>query len=182
MDARARLAVQWLNDADIGQKGHDTAATPFGTSSVRDGISELTTKGVTPAHAARVRALARRARWPPLLANAYELLHDNITEFTLRGWTFLALHNIEKRLDRYVQHGQSQLCDVAIKYEGMGHYRVLCVDPATGRWMQRMDGGSNGYERDHNWDFARTLDPAAVETHEWDPLLPVHDQPLAAPW
>ena len=180
----ARLAARWLEDADIGKKDHDTSKTPFGLASVRDGVPPLLSQSVAPEHAARVRALAWRASWPPLLAHAYQLLNDDKTEFTLRGWTFLSLQSVQLRLQRYVHNGQLRLCDVAIRYEGMGHCRVLCVDTATGRWMQRMDGGGNGYERDHNWNFACALDPAAADTqtHAWDPLLPVHPQPLVAPW
>ena len=179
-----RLAAQWLADADIGEKGHDTSRTPFGLASVRDGVEPLLSQSVAPEHAARVRALARRASWPPLLACAYQLLNDDKTEFTLHGWTFMSLHSVQTRLQQYAQNGQTRLCDVAIRYEGMGHCRVLCVDTATGRWMQRMDGGSNGYEQDHNWNFACALDPAAADAqaHAWDPLLPVHPQPLVAPW
>lgn len=178
----ARLAAQWLTDADIGKQGHDTSKTPFGLASVRDGVEPLLSQRVAPEHVARVQALARRASWPTLLAQAYQLLNDSKTEFTLHGWTFMSVHNIETRLQQYAQNGQLRLCDVAIRYEGMGHCRVLCVDTATGRWMQRMDGGSNGYEQNHNWNFACDLNPAATQTHAWDPLLPVHPQPLVAPW
>ena len=98
-------------------------------------------------------------------------------EFTVRGWTFMSLKKIQDRLGLYAQHGQTRVCDVAIHYEGMGHFRVMCIDNATGLCFQRLDGGANDWDRQHHWDLARRLDPAALaprHLHAWDPLLPLH--------
>ena len=170
-------AARWLNDADIGCKDYDTTQAPFGTASVAGMIDVTALPPPDSAYVAAVAAVARRARWPPLLRHAYGLVGDRATEFTLHGWTFMSLQKIQDRLALYARHGQTRVCDVAIYYEGMGHFRVLCIDTETGRWFQRLDGGANDWDRDHHWQLARQLDPGALaprHLHAWDPRLPLH--------
>ena len=133
MDARARLAVQWLNDADIGQKAMTPPPHPLGHRLCGMGF-QLTTKGhAGPRRACRWRgARAGRLSWP-MRTNCCTIISPNYAG----GWTFI--HNVEKRLDRYVQHGQSQLCDVAIKY-GMGitgAVRGSAADAGCSAWTAR---------------------------------------------
>ena len=135
-------AARWLNDADRMQGLHTTQA-PFGTVSVA-GMIDVTALP-PPTFCVRGGGGRRgaRARWPPLLRHAYGLVGDRATEFTLHGWTFMSLQKIQDRLALYARHGQTRVCDVAIYYEGMGHFRVLCIDTGDGAVVQRLDGGAN---------------------------------------
>ena len=106
-------------------------------------------------------------------------------EFTVSRWTFMAINQVEQRLAHYERSGQARLADLAIQYEGMGHFRVLAVDRKTGRLFQRVDGGANDYERDHNSKFIAALDLSALDAkyfHDFTDDLPSHTHVLVAPW
>lgn len=179
-----RRAAQWLEQGKVGTAGHTSAQAPFGMNSV-DATPFVLGREGDSAYVARVRALAARARWPALVQAAYMVLGDAQREFMKHEWTFSSLCKIEERVAFYAQHGQTRICDLAVRYEGMGHFLVLCVDMSTGRLFQRGDGGGNGWEREHNWKFAKNLDLEALPAahfHEWDPELPLHATPVRAPW
>ena len=65
------------------------------------------------------------------------------TEVTINGFTFLKLSKIEKFKNQY-----PTFVDVAVKYMGMGHVLVVAIYNNT--VFLRIDGGSNGYDREHN--------------------------------
>jgi len=60
--------------------------------------------------------------------------------------------------------------DVATHYLGMGHFWVLAVCTAHGRWFWRIDGGGNGYERQQRYEIYVQLDPCAPRTERTDTL------------
>lgn len=179
-----RQAARWLPH-DKGTVGHDSTQTPFGISST-DQAPLIPGEEGNSGYIARVAEVAMRASWPPMLKYAYMALGHAEREFQKEGWVFSALERIEKRQTLYEKNGQTRVCDLAVQYEGMGHFLVLCLDTRTGKLFKRLDGGGNDYERAHHWEFAKSLDPSVLgEEHfcSWDPQLPVQDLPVAqASW
>ena len=172
-----REAAQWL-PREMGTIGHDSAQAPFGQSST-DSAPLIPGGEGTSEYIVRVEKMATRASWPALLKYAYMALGHAQREFHKEGWIFSSLERLEKRQDLYEQHGQTRVCDLAVQYEGMGHFVVLCLDTRKGRLFKRMDGGGNDFERAHHWEFAKSLNPDGLEEKAhccaWDPLLPVQD-------
>ena len=60
--------------------------------------------------------------------------------------TALHIHACKKEV------GQDRVFDFAFRYIGMGLICVYFVDLKTGQVWRRRDGGSNFYERRHNFD------------------------------
>ena len=172
-------AVRWLEDAAVGRVGHSSANSAFGLNA----IDPLWGRAPSRAIEHRIRRLAKRARWPPLVEAVYMAVGSAEREFIKDEWTFMAVDRIEERLALYALHGQARVCDLAVQYQGMGHFNVLCVDRHTGRMFVREDGGSNGWDVDRNWQFAKNLDVGELDDSHfqvWDPKLPPFTNPVVA--
>ena len=171
-----RGTARWLRAARAGARDYQSTQAPFGVVS-EDQDSLPVPMAATPEGAARVARVAAAARWPRRLKTAYQLFGYADREFQVGDWNFFSLQKIEDRLRLYAAQGQPRICDIAVQYEGMGHFRVMCVDAATGRLFQRLDGGANDYERQHHWDFVRELDLDTVDAtcfYEWNDTLHTH--------
>ena len=175
-----RRAARWLEASTVGTAGHVTTQTPFGIHSAS--TEEFVAGSAAGASSCgRVRELAEAWRWPHFLRAVYTVLGHSDREFTVHGWTFFSLDDIAQRRETYAAN--QRLCDVAARYEGMGHYVVLSVDTGTGKMLQRYDGGSNGYERDATFRFITSVDLGDLDEayfEAWNPRLPVHRDILSA--
>lgn len=114
-----------------------------------------------PEHYRLVDTISKENNWTPLLKYIYVLLGASDREFTYRGFIFLSLHKIQERQKIYQDAGQSQICDLAIKYHGMGWVHVLSLDQKSGSYFVRMDGGSSDWDRDANWKFFKNYSPSS---------------------
>ena len=106
-------------------------------------------KGLTP--------LLNIINLEPILTHMYHLLDSYEREFTFESLTFFSLNEVERRLKIYRKNKQNTICDLATAYYGMGHVIVLTWDIINKKYFLRMDGGANGYDRDHNWKFAMNI-------------------------
>jgi hypothetical protein len=68
------------------------------------------------------------------------------------GFTLLRLKEVHGRFDTY-----DNFTDVGLTYMGMGHVMVLSMDKKSNKFFFRHDGGSNGYERDDNYNKYKTF-------------------------
>jgi hypothetical protein len=80
-------------------------------------------------------------------------------------FTFLSSDEIVKR---NVFGGK--MCDIFITYAGMGWVYVFYYIPKTGMFAQRMDGGSNGYDRQDNYNRFKSdeFDPTSFPKFDGD--------------
>ena len=114
-----------------------------------------------PEHYRLVDSVSKDNGWPVLLKYVYILLGAGNREFTYRGFTFLSLQKIQERQKIYHDVGQDKICDLAIKYHGMGWVHVLSLDRESGQYFVRMDGGSSDWDRDANWKFFKNYSPSS---------------------
>lgn len=98
---------------------------------------------------------------PDELKMIYRILGDPTTEFYFKHWTLLSLQKVVDRYNLVKADGQSRVVDFAIKYGGMGHCVVCAYDPEDGRIFYRHDGGSNGWDREANYEFIKGYTPIA---------------------
>lgn len=177
-----RDASRWLDGAQVGAPDHTTTQAPFGVPS--SSSEPFVPGGATSVDSAQeVRALASDASWPPFLRAIYMVLGFTDREFTKNEWTFFSLRQIRLCMTTLQNHGQTRICDLASRYEGMGHFRILSIDTHTGKFFQRYDGGGNGYERNDNWSFVCALDLDSLDPsyfHDWSPDVPIHQHVVSA--
>jgi len=71
-------------------------------------------------------------------------------EIYINNWTFMSLSNIIEICNKYKLQNINTI-DIAFKYHGMGHIKILFYDPRINSLNFRMDGGSNSYDREYNF-------------------------------
>ena len=86
------------------------------------------------------------------IKNIYQILGDTKKEIYIHNWTILSLDKALENYNLYCSHNQSKIFDIAYTYMGMGHVKVLSCDLDTHLLFFRPDGGSNGYDRDDNFN------------------------------
>lgn len=151
-----------LEKSEFSVAGADTSQVPFfiNDSDKEVSLSDLE-KESTPEYRSLVSNLASKWKFTPHLKHLYLLLCTSNREFTYRGFTFFSLDKIISRLDEYEANDQHCICDIALRYEGMGWVEVLALDTESGKYFVRLDGGSNGYDRQFNWDYYKTYRPSS---------------------
>jgi len=107
----------------------------------------------------KILELSEKINLPSKLLYMYILLDSNTREFTYYNFTFFSIREIEKRLIIYEEDNQNNICDLALCYHGMGWIIVLTLNRKDGKFFLRMDGGSNNYDREDNWNFIKKYDP-----------------------
>jgi hypothetical protein len=81
----------------------------------------------------------------------YKILGDPTKEIYLGQWTIMSLDKALKNYKEYSKNGQNNVFDIGYKYVGMGHIDVISCDLKSHLLFYRPDGGSNGYDRQANY-------------------------------
>lgn len=88
---------------------------------------------------------------PTLIKVLYNVV-NNKTESYFKDWTFMTLNIIkEKHILKY-NNGQKDILDFAFSYSGMGWIFIAAIDLKSGKIFIRLDGGSNDYDRQFNFN------------------------------
>lgn len=100
---------------------------------------------------------------PEELISIYQKYSDD-TEFkTDCGWTFLSEQDISENHEKFKKNNQKRVIDIALRYMGMGHVELLVYDPDTKMVFMDRDGGSNGWDRESNWQRRINMDVGEVD-------------------
>ena len=99
---------------------------------------------------------------PELLKSIYVVIGDPDKEFSIKNYGFLSFNSFKNRINIYRKAGQNKIADLAVSYLGMGYVYVLTMNLENGRVFFRRDGGSNGWDRDDNWNWISKLDPKSL--------------------
>lgn len=86
------------------------------------------------------------------IINIYKILGNPNQEIYLGNWTIMSLNEALKRYNTYCQNGQTKVFDIGFIYHGMGHLKVISCDLDSHSLFLRPDGGSNGYDREGNFE------------------------------
>jgi len=84
----------------------------------------------------------------------YRLIGNHNIELYLDDWCFMSLKSCINKYNYYLTRNQDKIFDIAYKYMGMGHVKVLSCDLQNHLLFYRNDGGSNDYEREFNLEQA----------------------------
>lgn len=141
-DSQAHMTPFFTPDLNLDNNMSDRLLNPHATSEY---ISKLNT-------------FWEKVGLSRLLYYIYLTLGADNIEFNLDNYIFFSLSDLEERYNTYVDAGQTRICDLAHTYMGMGHVKVLSFDIASKMIYYRHDGGSNGWDRESHWNFAKTLD------------------------
>ena len=81
----------------------------------------------------------------------YELVGNPNTEVYIGDFTFMSLTKCLENYNNYCANDQKTVFDIGFRYAGMGHIIVTSCDLNNHLLFERMDGGSNGYDREANY-------------------------------
>lgn len=115
---------------------------------------------------AKVNAILGEVPLPPKIKKIYQVIGETNVEHYTENWILLTLDKIKLIHDKYIAKGQHRANDFALIYTGMGHVVVCSYDLETDKIYYRMDGGSNGYDRDDYYKFAYTYVPKEEHLHD----------------
>ena len=115
---------------------------------------------------AKVNAILGEVPLPPKIKKIYQIIGETNVEHYTENWILITLDKIKLIHDKYIAKGQHRANDFALIYTGMGHVAVCSYDPETDKIYYRMDGGSNGYDRDDYYKFAYTYVPKEEHLHD----------------
>lgn len=108
--------------------------------------------------------IAEKYSFSPELLTLYQLIGKNV-ELYIGNFTFFTLSKIAE-----MKH-PSKMVNIALQYAGMGWLHILAYVPEKGKFFWRMDGGSNGYDRDANYQKYQNYLPSDDELVSfWDAI------------
>ena len=81
----------------------------------------------------------------------YTLVGNPDKEVYIGDYTFMSLTKCLENYSEYCKNNQTSVFDIAYRYEGMGHVTVISCDLNNHLLFERRDGGSNGYDREDNF-------------------------------
>lgn len=81
----------------------------------------------------------------------YTLVGNPDIEVYIGDYTFMSLNKCLENYNEYCLNQQKSVFDIAFRYAGMGHVVVISCDLNNHLLFERMDGGSNGYDREANY-------------------------------
>ena len=81
----------------------------------------------------------------------YEVIGDPKIEIYIGEWTMMSLDEVLEKYNHYCSEGQKNVFDIGYRYMGMGHIEVLSCNLYNHLLFYRMDGGSNGWDREANY-------------------------------
>ncbi len=81
----------------------------------------------------------------------YKILGDPTKEIYIGEWTILSLDKALSIYQEFCNNGQKNVFDIGYRYLGMGHIEVISCDLKSHLLFYRRDGGSNGYDREANY-------------------------------
>lgn len=79
----------------------------------------------------------------------YKYTQSDNQEIYLHDWTFMSINEITQRYNS-IKEQRNDIIDIAFRYHGMGWILVLSCDLNNSLLFERMDGGSNGFDREDN--------------------------------
>ena len=83
----------------------------------------------------------------------YEYINNaDVEAYSKCGITFWKWNDILSYYKTKCSNGQKNVLDFALKYVGIGWVQAYFVNLANGEIYKRYDGGSNGYDRDYNFN------------------------------
>jgi len=115
----------------------------------------------------KVNTILKEITLPHTLSLIYKIIGEVDSEFYLNNWTLMSLDSIIARQKIYIENKQERVIDFALGYMGMGHMVIVAFDPIDFKIFFRRDGGSNGWDRETNWEYIKTYKPNEADKHDF---------------
>jgi len=81
----------------------------------------------------------------------YDILGTSKKEIYINNWTIMSLDQAMEVYNEYCKNGREDVFDIGYVYLGMGHIGIIACDLNTHLLYYHRGGGSNGYDREENF-------------------------------
>ena len=100
----------------------------------------------------KLSELQKHYEIPVELSYMYLGLRDQDDSIEMQSFNFISLSGAVSYAQKMREEGQVEYFDLATSYAGMGFYWVVSWLKDERKYFIRMDGGSNGYEAQENFE------------------------------
>ncbi len=140
---RIKNILDILNTSKISNDDYDSTNQPFflGDSDKQNFILNYNHKNIDKLPSGLNRNII----------NIYTILGSPEKEIYLNNWTIMSLNKCLEIYQLYCNNNQYNVFDIGYTYMGMGHIKMISCDLNTHLLFYRYDGGSNGYDREDNF-------------------------------
>ncbi len=117
-----------------------------------------------------IKNLAESYCFPIELKMLYHRIGDNDEIIYNDNIYFLSPQKIQSTSDLFVNNGQNEWLNIAIKYYGMGWHIVLAWHKVLKKCFLRFDGGSSGYDANDNFVYfitSKKFDPSHEKFNDY---------------
>ena len=81
----------------------------------------------------------------------YDILGTSKKEIYINDWTIMSLDQAMEVYNEYCKNDRKDVFDIGYVYLGMGHIGIVACDLNTHLLYYHRGGGSNGYDREENF-------------------------------
>ena len=151
------MLLDILNNLDIKISGNDYDSTiqPFFINDNNKNDYCLDSNGEISNNINSVKTLLDNEyfiKLPENIKEFYSIINTINKEIYINYWTFFSLSNTLERYNNYYKKDEIYTIDLAFRYLGMGWIQILFYDHITNKLYLRRDGGSNGFDREFNYN------------------------------
>jgi hypothetical protein len=144
--------LDFIKSGKSSEDNYDSSQQPF---FYKNNVNEAMINHNTP----EVNKIIENINLPSELNKIYQIIGSCNKEYYFNNWTLLSLNKANKIYQDLKNNNQDKIFDFAIRYVGMGHIVVASINLEDSGIIYRADGGSNGYEREENYNFIKSYQP-----------------------
>jgi hypothetical protein len=101
----------------------------------------------------------------------YQIIGDPTKEVYINEWTILSFNEVIEKYKKMCKDGQTNVFDIAYRYNGMGYIKVLSCNLFNHLFFIRDDGGSNGYDCAYNYKKIINFDYKTYEYYYFTDII-----------
>ena len=150
---RSSILYDIVKNLQVGTPEEKTTDHPFFQPSLDENTVEtLFNQKCEKSINEKVVSFSKDNNFPFELKFLYLFLGVDNREIIVNDVSLFSFNELVKRHDNFIEKGQNDIIDLGTKYLGMGHVAVLTLNKKTSKVFLRSDGGSNGYDREINFN------------------------------
>ncbi len=143
-EKKIKNIINILDKCNISSDSYNSTKEPFFNNDINKDIFKLNNKVIS--HYNIPDNLNRN------IILIYNLLSDPLKEIYIGEWTIFSLKFAIEQYNLLCKANRKDVFDIGYRYLGLGHIELISCDLSTHLLFYRPDGGSNGYDREFNYN------------------------------
>jgi hypothetical protein len=146
-----------MSNIEYGKKNYDSTTNAFFRQNINNDIEEHNSLNILDNNVINYINELKKINLPKNIEdffinhNAYE------SEIYINNYTFISIKKILELYEFYKKDNINNIIDLGFIYKGMGFIEVIYYNTKFNKLFFRVDGGSNNYDRKHNYDIMKKI-------------------------